>query len=62
MISATQRSVAGALEVASWAIVTDPKDEAARKFYEAFGFFALTENRMFLPLKSADAWLNTKAP
>lgn len=62
IISALERALAGANDVASWSMVTDPKDENARRFYAAFGFSPLTESRMFLPLKKAAEWLKPKAP
>lgn len=41
--------VAAAQTVAMWAVAVDPIDEAARRFYAAFGFQALTgSKRMFL--------------
>jgi len=53
MASVLHRSVAASSEVASWGIVTDPKDEAARNFYENCGFEALTEQRLYLTMKQA---------
>jgi GNAT superfamily N-acetyltransferase len=53
MVSALCRAVEGAKQVASWAVVTDPKDEHARKFYGSFGFRLLTRERMFLPMAEA---------
>ena len=60
MISALSRAVEGAKQVASWAVVTDTKDEKARRFYEAFGFKALTAERLFVPMKDAAAQLNAR--
>ncbi len=62
MISALERAVAGASDIASWSMVTDPKDENARRFYAEFGFSSLNEHRMFMPLKMAADWLKAKAP
>ncbi len=62
MISALQRAIAGAREVASWAMVTDPKDDKAREFYAEFGFQGLTGSRLFLPLKQAARWLEVNSP
>ncbi len=59
MASVLHRAVAASGEVASWAIVTDPKDEAAGKFYGGFGFQPLTEQRLFLTMKQAEEWLST---
>lgn len=61
MISALERAIAGACEVASWAMVTDPKDATASRFYAQFGFRHLDGNRMFLPLKTAAKWLAPNA-
>lgn len=51
--SVLRRAVAVSQEIASWAIVTDPKDDAARRFYESFGFQPLTAGRQFLTMKQA---------
>ena len=58
MASVLHRAVAASGEVASWAIVTDPKDEAAAKFYGSFGFKPLTEQRLYLTMKQAAEWLS----
>ncbi len=55
MISALTRARAGAEQVGSWAVITDPKDDRARRFYEAFGFKPLTADRLFLPMKDITA-------
>src|SRR6266568_2678554 len=60
VVSALSRAVEGARQVASWAVVTDPKDEAARRFYESFGFRALTPYRLFLPMKEAAELLTVR--
>jgi ribosomal protein S18 acetylase RimI-like enzyme len=62
MISALERAMAGASEVASWAMVTDPKDAPARRFYTQFGFQSLAGSRMFLPFKTAAKWLSPNTP
>ena len=62
MISALERAVAGSSKVASWAIITDPKDIKATRFYAGFGFHSLSGNRMFLPMKQAIEWLKPNAP
>ncbi len=62
MMSAFARAVHAAEEVASWAIVTDPKDYNARRFYEEFGFSELGENRLFMTMKQATALLSANAP
>lgn len=60
MTSALFRAVECAKQVASWAIVTDPKDENALRFYKSFGFQALTADRAFLPMKEATALLTVR--
>lgn len=57
MASVLYRAVGASAEVASWAIVTDPKDEAAGKFYTSFGFQPLTDHRLFLTMKQAAEWI-----
>jgi predicted GNAT family N-acyltransferase len=49
--SALLRSWTHSEEIGSVAVVTDPKDENARSFYEKFGFSQLTESRLFIPMK-----------
>jgi GNAT superfamily N-acetyltransferase len=61
MISALSRAVHGSNQVAgSLAVVTDPKNEEARLFYEAFGFRPLTANRLFVLMKDAATQLNAQ--
>ena len=60
MVSALCRAVEGAKQVASWAIVTDPKDANARKFYESFGFRPLTAQRLFLPMTEAASLVSAR--
>jgi predicted GNAT family N-acyltransferase len=60
MASVLHRAVRASEEVASWAIVTDPKDEKAREFYASFGFQTLTEYRQFITMKSAAQWINAR--
>ena len=61
MMSAFARAVNAAEEVASWAIVTDPKDDNARRFYEEFGFSELSENRLFMTMKQVTVLLAANA-
>ncbi len=58
LASALHRAVSASQEVASWAIVTDPKDEKTYAFHASFGFLPLTETRQFLPMSTASKWLN----
>lgn len=61
MISAMARAEAGAREVASWALVTDPKDEAAADFYAGFGFITLAGTRMMMPMSNIRVLLDPNA-
>ena len=58
MASVLHRTVKASREVASWAIIADPKDQWARQFYESFGFQPLTTDRLFLPMKQAERWIS----
>ncbi|MCF7790092.1 MAG: GNAT family N-acetyltransferase [Prosthecobacter sp.] len=60
MASMLRRAVAASQQVASWAVITDPKDEKARQFYVSFGFQSLTSDRLFLPMKQAASWVNAR--
>lgn len=62
MMSAFARAAHAAEEVASWAIVTDPKDDNARRFYEEFGFSVLGANRLFMTMKQVTTLLSANAP
>lgn len=62
MMSAFSRTLSAAGEVASWALVTDPKDENAERFYQDFGFQKLTESRMYLPLSTIAKNLGVTVP
>jgi hypothetical protein len=42
-------------------VVTGPKDDYARQFYESFGFQILDQHRLFIPMKEllkreAEGW------
>lgn len=60
MASVLHRAVKASEQIASWAIVTDPKDEKARAFYSSFGFQPLTESRQFITMKSAAQWISAR--
>lgn len=62
MMSALARAAHAAEEVASWAIVTDPKDDKARRFYQEFGFSELDSNRLFMTMKQVNFLLSASAP
>jgi predicted N-acetyltransferase YhbS len=51
LVDALRRSVRLSNEVGAVVVVTDPKDQKARIFYEAYGFKALDEHRMFIPMR-----------
>jgi hypothetical protein len=42
-------------DIAAFAIVVDPKDDNARRFYRHYGFIELPqpERRMFIPIETA---------
>jgi GNAT superfamily N-acetyltransferase len=52
LLDAAERVLHASAAVAVYAIIVDAKDEAARRFYERYGFIAFPsmENRLFLPL------------
>lgn len=54
LLDALSRSLEQSRHIASAAVIVDAKDEAARRFYEHFGFLSLpgTPNRLFLPMKT----------
>lgn len=62
MVSAMERADSGSKEVASWAMVTDPKDGKAAEFYSAFGFIPLNETRLMMPMARIRALLGSSAP
>ena len=54
LADAVKRALAVSEEIAIYALVVDARDERASRFYRAFGFMPLVEqrNRLFLPLGS----------
>lgn len=61
LVDALRRCVRHSAEVGAVVVVTDPKDDKARKFYGDHGFLALDERRMFLPMselveREANEW------
>ena len=62
MVSAMERANSSSQEVASWAMITDPKDEKAAEFHAGFGFRFLTETRMMMPMARISALLGSNAP
>ena len=51
LVDALRRSARLSTEVGAVVVVTDPKDDKARTFYESYGFQALDEHRLFIPMK-----------
>jgi predicted GNAT family N-acyltransferase len=61
MVSAMERADSGSQEIASWAMITDPKDEKAAGFYAEFGFRPLNEHRMMMPMTQIRVLLGSSA-
>jgi predicted N-acetyltransferase YhbS len=57
VVDALKRSYESSSVVGSVAVVVDPKDGPAAKFYGTFGFQPLDEQKMFLPMKAIPEWL-----
>lgn len=59
LMHALERAWLGSQEVASWAVVVDPKEEA-RGFYLKYDFLPLPSqpNRLFLPMTTIEALFN----
>ncbi len=55
LIDAFKRIVAASVNVATYAIIVDAKDDNAASFYEKFGFQHIPsqQNRLFLPVATA---------
>jgi predicted GNAT family N-acyltransferase len=51
LVDALRRSVRLSAEAGAVAVVTEPKDQRARSFYEAYGFKKLDERRLFVPTR-----------
>jgi GNAT superfamily N-acetyltransferase len=51
LIDALRRSARLCGEAGAVVVVTDPKDEKARAFYQRFGFQPLDDTRLFIPMK-----------
>jgi GNAT superfamily N-acetyltransferase len=60
LADALRRAYQASSEVASFAVVTDPINEKARKFYESFGFVSLESGRMFITMETVKASLVDK--
>jgi len=57
MVDAFKRAYESSSVIGSVAVVVDPKDEGAAKFYGTFGFQPLDGRKMFLPMKAIPDWL-----
>ncbi len=57
MVDALKRAYENSTVIGAVAIVVDPKDERAAKFYAGFGFQPLDAQTMFLPMKAVPKWL-----
>ncbi len=57
MADVLERAYQNSSVIGSIAVVTDPKDERAAKFYTEFGFKPLDETRLFIPMKTIAEWL-----
>ena len=62
MVDALKRSYENSSIIGSVAIVVDPKDGPAAKFYGDFGFQPLDEQKMYLPMKAVPQWLGLEKP
>jgi predicted N-acetyltransferase YhbS len=62
MVSAMERAASGSQEIASWAMITDPKDGNAAAFYAGFGFLPLNETRMMMPMARIRVLPGSNAP
>ncbi len=56
LMAALKQALGLSKTVASAAVVTDAKDESAKRFYKKYGFIELPDpaNRMFLPMTTID--------
>lgn len=61
MVSAMERADSSSLEVASWAMITDPKDAKAAEFYTGFGFLPLNATRLMMPMAQIRSLLGSRA-
>jgi GNAT superfamily N-acetyltransferase len=57
MVDALQRAYENSSVIGSVAVVVDPKNEMAVKFYPTFGFQRLDGQKMFVPMKAVPNWL-----
>jgi predicted N-acetyltransferase YhbS len=55
LADALKRAYQATSKIGSWAVVTDPIDDKARRFYESFGLISLESGRMFIPMDTIKA-------
>ena len=63
LMAALKRALDHCKSIASTAVITDAKDERARRFYKKYGFIDIPghPNRLFLPMKTVEAMFATSA-
>lgn len=55
LIDALKRSYENAKEIGSFAVVVDPIDDKAERFYTTYGFIKLPDSgKMFMAMKTLD--------
>jgi len=57
MVDALKRADENSSVIGSVAVVVDPKDDHAAKFYGTFGFRPLDDQKMVLPMNTVPEWL-----
>jgi len=55
LADALKRAYQASSTIGSCAVVTDPINEKARRFYDGFGFISLESGRMFIPMDTIKA-------
>jgi len=58
LADALKRAYLASLAIGSCAVVTDPINDKARRFYESFGFISLESGRMFIAMETIKATLS----
>ena len=60
MADALARALAGSAEIGAVAVLTDPKDERAARFYRGFGFIQLNDRRLILSIRDVARVMQTR--
>jgi len=62
LVDALRRCWVLSKQMGAWAVVVDAKDDAARQFYERYGFLRTIDDadRLFLPLKTIERTLRQR--